>query len=526
MVVRIIFLFGLLFLPLKVLISQPYTSKDNYSGSWETPSSWNPQWALPLYDIKGYDIIINGYITANDTLSFSGASNNLIVNDTLVIRGGLLLDNNNDLTINNNGVLIILGDFSFGNQSNIIANGYLIVTGNIIKQSSVLQGIFTSNDDPVKTFIGGTISLPALTDNNLNYPVLNCIAPTTIPYLNSTCSYGNAIDLQSDPIYSFMQSICSTTNVNSDISVCDGDTIKLTSSGGTSYSWSGPNGFTSIARNPSIPNANSSMAGAYTISVTTSSGCTDTDITNVLINELPLVNITSSSSSLCLSGSRTLAGSPAGGTFIISNGPGMITGNILTASGIGNVSLEYIYTSGCTNKATQSIVVTENPMVDAGPDQELEFVFETQMNAVLSSSETGEWSLISGAGYFNDINSPTTIVTGLSLGENIFSWKVQSNDCEVSSEVSITVNDLFVPSVITPNGDGINDYFKVSGIMDGQAQLIIINPWGIIEYSNDNYLNDWNGRDNKERDLPGDTYFYVLKFVNGTIYKGSVLIKR
>ena len=100
-----------------------------------------------------------------------------------------------------------------------------------------------------------------------------------------------------------------------------------------------------------------------------------------------------------------------------------------------------------------------------------------------------------------------------------------NGNCEDSAEVKITVYDLFVPSVITPNGDGKNDYFKISEF-SGKVELIIFNRWGNEEYTNANYLNDWDGRNNKGSELPNDTYFYILKFENGKIKKGSVLIKR
>jgi len=45
------------------------------------------------------------------------------------------------------------------------------------------------------------------------------------------------------------------------------------------------------------------------------------------------------------------------------------------------------------------------------------------MNAEMSSSETGEWSLISGSGHLSDIHSPTTSVSELSTGENKFYGK-------------------------------------------------------------------------------------------------------
>jgi len=60
----------------------------------------------------------------------------------------------------------------------------------------------------------------------------------------------------------------------------------------------------------------------------------------------------------------------------------------------------------------------------------------------------------------------------------------------------------------------------------GNVKLIIFNRWGNEEYTNNNYLNDWDGRNNKGAELPNDTYFYILIFENGKTKKGSILVKR
>jgi gliding motility-associated-like protein len=599
---QIILLIVMFYIPFQDLFSQ-HTSKDNYTGEWGTPTTWNPIWTLPQTSISGFDITINGYITLTGSLSFTGSTTNLIVNDTLVIIGNLTLGNKNNVTVNDKGILIIRGDLTIGNQTIIKADGYLVVTNNVIKNSSVNQGSFTSNDNPVKVFIGGIISPVELTNNYPNFPVLNCTTPITTTYLNSTCSYGNMIDIQSDPIDSFFKYKCTTENVNSNISVCAANTINLTSSSGIAYSWSGPSSFTSTAQNPLIPNASISMAGAYTIILTAAPGCIDIDIINVIVNDLPiatagsnnpvcagntinltsaggniynwkgpngftntsqnptilnadptmdgnytvtvtasngciatapaivtvnglpLVSITSSNSPLCVNDSQTLTGNPAGGTFIVTGGPGNISGNVLSATGIGIINLEYNYTNICFNTAKQSIIVNEKPVAVAGSDQELKFIFETQMEAELSSSGTGEWSLVSGSGKILDIRSSTSRVTELSIGGNKFLWTVRNGSCETSDEVKITVYDLFVPSVITPNGDGKNDYFQISALV-GRVELIIFNKWGNLEYENSNYLNNWDGRNNKGAELPDDTYFYKFKLGNGITRKGTVLITR
>ncbi len=61
------------------------------------------------------------------------------------------------------------------------------------------------------------------------------------------------------------------------------ETINLMTTGGPSYSWIGPDRFTSSLVNPSISNASPAKAGIYTVTVTNGS-CTGTATTDVIIN--------------------------------------------------------------------------------------------------------------------------------------------------------------------------------------------------------------------------------------------------
>ncbi len=184
--------------------------------------------------------------------------------------------------------------------------------------------------------------------------------------------------------------------------------------------------------------------------------------------------------------------------------------------------------NGCENFDELTVVVHKQPIANAGPDQELDYIFETTMEAELSSLESGEWSVVSGSGKFGNKNSPVSMVTGLSLGENIFIWKVTNEVCpEAADEVKITVSDFLVPSVITPNGDNKNDYFVVRGIGNfDSSELIVFNRWGAEIYKNENYKNDWDGRDHNGNELPDDTYFFILNIKNVRVIKGYVVIKR
>ena len=587
------------------LLSQDRKTRNNYTGDWETPASWDPNWFYPQTDVMNSNITIYGYITAKSSLSFSGSSK-LIVDDTLVIKGDLTINHDNDLQVNQNGILIVWGNLIFSNKSDVTAYGYIIVTGDLIKDGSSSEGGLDGTEDPAMVFIGGGIYPAELTDDNSDFELLDCTSPSD-PYPYSGCNYGNMEDLMNDPVYSFFLSTCPTNPAviaGSNNPVCSGDAINLTAAGGISYSWSGPDGFTSEEQNPSRPVADIVMAGIYTVVVTSDFGClaelstevtvhpapslvvtdplpvcypatvdlTGPDITagstggltwsyyadaegttilespgeatsgtyyirgttaegchdikpvTVKIEPLPMVSITGNNS-MCIDEQIVLEGIPAGGTFLVTSGPGNISDNLLRAFRAGDISVEYHYTDACFNMAEKIISVDDFPVADAGLDQELTFIFNVRMQATLLPFETGKWTLVSGSGRIQDSHSPTTLVYGLSLGDNIFLWTVQNESCKAEKEVNITVNDLFIPSVITPNNDGKNDYFSISPV-DGPVELIIFNRWGLIEYENKNYNNNWDGRNRSGMILPNDTYFYILKFENGITRTGTVLIKR
>jgi len=73
-----------------------------------------------------------------------------------------------------------------------------------------------------------------------------------------------------------------TASSNSPVTV--GGTLNLSSGGGVSYSWSGPNTFTSTSQTPSISNYQVANAGTYTVTATDANSCTGTATTVVASN--------------------------------------------------------------------------------------------------------------------------------------------------------------------------------------------------------------------------------------------------
>jgi gliding motility-associated-like protein len=86
-----------------------------------------------------------------------------------------------------------------------------------------------------------------------------------------------------------------------------------------------------------------------------------------------------------------------------------------------------------------------------------------------------------------------------------------------------------VPTIITPNGDGVNDIFIIPCLATDefpQNILSIFNQWGDEVFNASPYLNTWDGTYNGE-DLPEGTYFYIIEFNNNVpSNSGFLVVKR
>jgi gliding motility-associated-like protein len=184
---------------------------------------------------------------------------------------------------------------------------------------------------------------------------------------------------------------------------------------------------------------------------------------------------------------------------------------------------------GCKNSDSLVVVVKDRLLADAGPDQVLDYVYSTTMSANLAHSyENGVWSIISGTGTFTNSTYTKTGVQNLSLGKNTILWTVTNGICQPSYDtVLIVVKDFIIPTLITPNMDGRNDYFVLRGLTTlGKTELIIFDRRGVQVYRNNDYKNLWNGVDYNNNPLPDDTYFYVIKAANGKSISGYLVIRR
>ena len=215
---------------------------------------------------------------------------------------------------------------------------------------------------------------------------------------------------------------------NGPTTICQGESVVLTASGGTGYLWS--NGATTA---PITLNS----TGISSVTVTNIFGCTDTASQAVTVNPLPVPVITPGGpTTFCQGGSVVLTAS--GGTdYLWSNAA---TTAAITVTTSGDYTVTVTNSFGC--KSTTSHVVTVHPLpipviTPGGPT-----TFCQGGSVVLTAS--------GGTGYQWSNAANTTAITVNASGTYGVTV-TDANGCINSTSQLVTVNPLPVPT-ITPNG--------------------------------------------------------------------------
>ena len=240
--------------------------------------------------------------------------------------------------------------------------------------------------------------------------------------------------------------------------ICSGETLSLTANtpSGISYSWNGPNGFTSTTQNPNITNASAAASGTYTVTADIG-GCTGpAGVTSVTVNPTP--NPTASSNSpVCEGNTLQLNATNIAGATYSWSGPNAFTSAIrnpsiavTTTANSGTYSLTVTSSLGCVSSIKITLVTITPPIsADAGTDQTIcaNNAIVSLNGSVSGGTSTGDWTT-SGTGTFtptsttlNAAYDPSTADT--TAGSVILTLTSTNNGgCPAAiSQVTITITD-------------------------------------------------------------------------------------
>lgn len=152
--------------------------------------------------------------------------------------------------------------------------------------------------------------------------------------------------------------------------------------------------------------------------------------------------------------------------------------------------------------------------VDLGPDLQLCRGDKMVLNAYTPEANSYLW--------YDGSTQPTHLVD---KSGTIYVDVWDSEGCIATDSVEVTLlgeDDIQVPNAFSPNNDGINDNFFVTGLEGNKWTLEVYDRWGASRYSSVTYQNNWNGGD-----LPEGVYYYVLKSNSGCgVFSGNVTLVR
>ncbi|MDB5227153.1 MAG: hypothetical protein JWN78_1346 [Bacteroidota bacterium] len=220
-----------------------------------------------------------------------------------------------------------------------------------------------------------------------------------------------------------------TISASGSTTFCQGDSVILTSSVGSSYLWS--NGSTS--RSITVK-----TAGNYSVKVTGANGCSATSsITSVIVNSLPTATISTSGSTTFCQGDSVILTSTVGSSYLWSNGS---TSRSITVKTAGNYSVKVTGANGCSaTSAITTVTVNSSPTATISTSGSTTFC---QGDSVILTSTVGSSYLWS-----NGLTSRS--ITVKTAGN--YSVKVTApNGCSATSAITtVTVNSLPTATIST-----------------------------------------------------------------------------
>lgn len=329
------------------------------------------------------------------------------------------------------------------------------------------------------------------------------------------------------------------TLVSTQSVVCIGSPVTLSASGSLStYTIQYNNGAGVISSTTTV-SFNTAVGGTNTYSLIAQGLCSapiDTFTVSVLVNNLlnlsisPMANVTK-----CLNSSVTLTANVASSSaepYTYNWSPAVGTNTNSTYSTSTPVTTTFVVTvNGTCANATASVVVSIfdsniNVLIvdSASVCANTELVLHT-LTTGGKSPYTYSWTILPD---INPISSSSVLNTTSPLIEGTYTVQVVNmDDCGLMDFDSQLITVLppciiEIGNIITPNGDGVNDFFKIKSMeYHPNSLLTIFDRWGRKVYENQNYANDWNADG-----LSEGTYFYTLEVPEDKKYNGFVQVLR
>jgi gliding motility-associated-like protein len=212
------------------------------------------------------------------------------------------------------------------------------------------------------------------------------------------------------------------------------------------------------------------------------------------------------------------------GKGIVNSLTGLFDPSVTGAGGPFPILYKTISDKGCTDSLIQTILVWQTPVLELGPNK---VVLENGQVTLTPQNVQGNnlQYLWSPSTYLNSNTDAEPISTP--KADITYQLKLTSDgNCSAIDSIAIKVLLApLIPNAFSPNGDGINDTWKIQYLESYPGATIdVFNRYGQKVFSSLGYQTEWNGNYNG-KPLPIGVYYYIINPKNGRpIFSGSVTI--
>ena len=216
---------------------------------------------------------------------------------------------------------------------------------------------------------------------------------------------------------------------------------------------------------------------------------------------------------------------------------GLIVENPLVDIGAGIYNLSIVDRYGCREIFSLELIDPELFSIQLMEDLDVtfgeEFIFQVETNYPISEYLWGPDDIFS----CNNCDEPIALPK-----DDGFITLIATSEfgCVASDSLFVSVSReaaVFIPNIFSPNDDGINDVFSITGFrnsVDIIPSISVFDRWGNLVYQQQNIDTGnlalfWDGKINgKEVELGVYTYYFEIRYIDGIeeSFTGSITLIR
>jgi len=289
------------------------------------------------------------------------------------------------------------------------------------------------------------------------------------------------------------------------------------------------------------PLKNYISAGTYNVNlrIIGEDGCLTDTVKQVVVNPRPVPATAQDTVGVCANANAvfTVQNPVAGTTYrwysAATGGTLLGTGTSYSqtaVTGFVNIYLE-AEALGCVSETRKRVTAAVLPTLQAP----VVTVDSTGTNIIIF-----RWNVVPNAtGYEVSINNGaswtipssgsqglTHTVSGLQVGATVTLQVRALGGCETTSSMAVSgqtrTDQIFIPSAFTPNGDGVNDVWRIYSNVIRSSRVMIFNQWGEKIFESSNLNAGWDGVA-KGKQQPSGVYMYVADI---TLNSGDRIVRK